>query len=106
MSLPELFQFPTVVVAIDMIGAFFIVCYAISSVTMLIRGRGVAKARLVMAEGAVFGLSFKAAGTLLKTLELHTWEQILMFATILTLRTILKQLFSWEKQRLQGKVTV
>ena len=64
-----------------------------------------ADARVLVAEGAVFGLSFKLAGTLLKTLELHNWEQILLFDTVLVLRTALKRLFTWEKQRLQARRT-
>jgi hypothetical protein len=48
----------------------------------------------------MLGLSFKAAGTLLKTLELHTWGQIAMFGAVLSLRVVLKRLFEWEKGRI------
>jgi hypothetical protein len=51
------------------------------------------------------GLSFKTAGTLLKTLELRTWEQIMMFGAILALRVVLKQLFVWEKVRVERGAT-
>jgi len=58
-------------------------------------------ARLQGATGAVTGLSFKLAGTLLKTIQLHTWQQIFMFIAIFTLRTLLKRVFIWEQERLQ-----
>ena len=102
MSLPERLQFHAGVLVIDLIGAVLIVGYVLAALIALVRGRSVADARLLVAEGAVFGLSFNLAGTLLKTLELHTWEQILLFGTVLTLRTVLKRLFAWEKQRLQA----
>ncbi|MBF6611822.1 MAG: hypothetical protein IVW55_01690 [Chloroflexi bacterium] len=38
---------------------------------------------------------------MLKTTELHNWTRILMFASILALRTLLKKLFNWEQGRLQ-----
>ncbi|HEY4036334.1 MAG TPA: DUF1622 domain-containing protein [Ktedonobacteraceae bacterium] len=53
--------------------------------------------------GVVTGLSFKLAGTLLKTIQLHTWQQILMFVAIFTLRTVLKRVFTWERERLWYK---
>lgn len=101
MSLPERLQFHVGVLIIDLVGAVVIVGYVLVALIALVRGRSVADARLLVAEGAVFGLSFKLAGPLLMTLELHTWEQILMFGTVLILRTILKSLFTWEKQRLR-----
>ena len=106
MSLPERLHFHAGVLVIDLIGAVLIVGYVLAALVALVRGRSVADARLLVAEGAVFGLSFKLAGTLLKTLELHTWEQILLFGTVLVLRTVLKRLFTWEKQRLQARRTV
>ncbi len=87
----------------DLIGGLLIVGYALAAVVALVRGRSLTQARLLVAEGAVFGLSFKVAGTLLKTVELHTWEQIGLLATVLVLRTILKQLFVWEKRQLQRR---
>jgi hypothetical protein len=40
------------------------------------------------------------AATLLRTIGLRTWQQILMFTLILFLRILLKKLFELEKQRL------
>jgi uncharacterized membrane protein len=89
------------VILIDLIGGLLVVAYALAGVVALVRTRSLAQARLLVAEGAVFGLSFKTAGTLMKTLELHTWDQIMMFGAVFTLRVVLKQLFVWEKSRVQ-----
>jgi hypothetical protein len=63
-------------------------------------GRGVLRARLLVAEGVIDGLSVMTAATLSRTIGLHTWRQILMFALILSLRILLKKLFVWEKRRI------
>ncbi len=81
-------------VLIDLLGALLIVGYDGAAIVALLRGRSILQARLLVAEGAVFGLSFKVAGALLTALELPTWRQLGMFATVLALRTLLKQLFA------------
>ena len=50
--------------------------------------------------GVIGGLGVMTAATLLRTIGLRTWHQILMFALILSLRILLKKLFVWEKRRL------
>lgn len=86
---------------IEFVGALLIVGYVVAASWVLLREKNIPKARLVVAEGAIMGLSFKLAGTLLKTIELHTWGQILVFIVIFALRTLLKRLFIWEKGQLQ-----
>jgi uncharacterized membrane protein len=98
---PDLLTNHTVVVLIDFIGGLLLVASVVAAVVALLRTGCVTEARLLVAEGAVLGLSFKTAGTLLRTLDLRTWEQILMFGVVLTLRVVLKQLFVWEKGRVQ-----
>jgi hypothetical protein len=51
------------------------------------------------------GLGIMTAATLLRTIGLRTWHQILMFTLILFLRILLKRLFVWEKQRLFQNLT-
>ncbi len=68
---------------------------------MLLRFRNIVAARLLVADGAIAGLNFKLARTLLKTIKLHTWQQILMFVAIFVLRIMLKRLFMWERERLR-----
>ena len=86
---------------IEFIGALIIAAHIVAAIISLLRTGNIAQARLIVADGAITGLSFKLAGTLLKTIELHTLEQILMFAAIFVLRTVLKRLFTWERERIQ-----
>ena len=86
---------------IEFVGALFIIGYLLTALLTLLHTRDVQLARLQGATGAVTGLSFKLAGTLLKTIQLHTWQQIFLFVAIFTLRTLLKRVFIWEQERLQ-----
>lgn len=84
-------------------GALIIVAYCAAALLTLLRARtaGIVRARLLVAQGVLTGLGFKLAGTLLKTLLLVSWRQILVFAAIFALRTLLKRLFVWEQTRLR-----
>jgi uncharacterized membrane protein len=62
---------------------------------------GLLQARLLIADGAIAALGFKTAATLLKSLELQTWNAILAFAAILALRTLVKRVLVWEERRLR-----
>src|SRR2546421_4457891 len=86
--------------SIEFIGALLIVGYIVAAIISLLRSGSIIRARLIVADGVITGLSFKLAGTLLKTIELHTWQQILMFSAIFALRTFLKRFFIWEHTRL------
>lgn len=97
----DVLPFHAGVVVIDLIGGLFVVGYALAAVAAVVRTGAVSQARMLVAEGAVLGLSFKTAGTLLKTLEVHTWGQIGMFGAVLALRVVLKHLFVWEKGRVE-----
>lgn len=99
MSSPDTFPLHSIVVLIDLVGALLMMPYIVFALTIVLRTGAIGRARILVAEGAILTLSFKTAGTLMKTLELHTWNQILTFGAILALRVILKQLFVWEKSR-------
>ncbi len=94
--------------SIEMGGSLIIVAYVLAAVWTLLRSRttGITHARLLVAQGVLTGLSFKLAGTLLKTLLLVSWQQILVFAAIFALRTVLKRLFVWEQTHLQQRATI
>jgi uncharacterized membrane protein len=104
MYLVNLFDLTTWVAIIEFIGALLIVAYVVAAVISLLRHGNITQARLLVADGASTGLSFKLAGTLLKTIELRTWQQILMFVAIFVLRTALKQLLTWERSRIQSRL--
>ncbi len=100
----NVFDFTLWASIIEFTGALLITAYLLAALFVLLTCRDVTQARLIAADGVITGLSFKLAGTLLKTIELHTWQQILMFASILALRIILKRLFTWEQTRLRLRI--
>lgn len=86
--------------AVDLAGSLILAGFVAAALPGLLRGRGVVATRLVVADGAVLALSIKTAASLLKTIELRTWEQLAAFTAILGLRILLKRLFVWERARL------
>ena len=93
-------------VLIEFGGGLFAVAGCVKGLATLVAGRGshagIVRARLLVANGVIAALGFKTAGTLLKTIELQTWNAILAFAAILTLRTVVKQVLVWEVRRLRA----
>ena len=86
--------------ALQLGGALVITGFVALALVSLVLGRGVSRARLLVAEGVIGGLGVMTAATLLRTIGLRTSHQILMFTLILSLRILLKKLFVWEKERL------
>ena len=86
--------------ALQFASAVVITGFVAAALVSLSLGRGVIRARLLVAEGVIGGLGLMTAATLLRTIGLRTWRQILMFVLILSLRILLKKLFVWEKERL------
>src|SRR5690348_4142918 len=81
---------------IEFVGALLIISYLLLALWPLLRTREVQSTCLQAATGVVTGLSFKLAATLLKTIQLQTWQQILVFTAIFALRTVLKRVLTWE----------
>jgi len=90
---------------IELGGSLAIVGYVASALYYLLRHReaGIERARLAVANGALAGLNFKLAATLLKTIELQTWTQLGFFAFIFLLRFILKRAFTYERRELRAR---
>jgi uncharacterized membrane protein len=88
---------------IEFVGALIIAGYMAAAVVSLVRVQNIDQARLLIAEGVITSLSFKLAATLLKTILLQSWEQILMFTAIFAIRTLLKHLFAWQRMELGGR---
>ncbi len=101
--LTDLLNFSNWASLIEFAGAMLMVSYLLAALFALAHTGSITRARLLVAEGVLTSLSFKLAGTLLKTIELRTWQQILMFIAILALRTILKRFFRWEHTHLQQR---
>ena len=100
MSWNQLPDFSRWGLALQLGGAAVITGSVAAALVSLSLGRGVLRARLLVAEGVIGGLGVMTAATLLRTIGLRSWRQILMFTLILSLRILLKKLFVWEKQRL------
>ena len=83
---------------IELTGSLLIVGYCVAALVALIRTQDPAKVRVLVIEGALWGLSLKTSASLLKTLEIHTWTQIGAFTAILALRTVLKRVMTWEER--------
>jgi hypothetical protein len=86
--------------ALQLASAVAIAGFVAVALTSLSLGGSVIRARLLVAEGVIGGLSVLTAATLLRTIGFRTFHQILMFTLILFLRILLKKLFVWEKRRL------
>lgn len=90
-------------VLIEFGGNIVVVVGCLRGFLALVRGRdhpaGILRARLLVANGVIVALGYKTAATLLKTIELQSWNAILMFASILTLRTLIKRALAWEESR-------
>jgi hypothetical protein len=65
--------------ALQLAGAFVITGFVVATLVTLSLGRGVLQARLRVAEGVIGGLGVMTAATLLRTIGLRAWHQILIF---------------------------
>ncbi|MCJ2015147.1 DUF1622 domain-containing protein [Methylobacterium sp. J-076] len=86
-------------------GGLLVVAGCTRGLWHLALGRGtrhsIVSARLFVADGIVAGLGFKTAATLLKTIELRSWDAILMFLAVFALRAFIKQALAWEAAQLR-----
>jgi uncharacterized membrane protein len=85
---------------IEFAGALVILGYVVAAIIALLRRRGIEHARLLISDGILWGLSLKVAASLLKTIGLHTWQQIGMFVAVFVVRTVVKRAFTWERANL------
>lgn len=93
---------------IEFVGGGIIVGYIIAALWVIVRqhgmNHGITRARVLVAEGAVWGLNFKLAAALLKTLTLQTWSQFGFFVFIFALRFVVKKVFASEEARLSAEL--
>jgi cell division protein FtsW (lipid II flippase) len=88
---------------IQLLAAGIIAVHRAAALVALGRTGSIPRARLIAADGVIAGLGLITAASLLRTIELHTWNQIALFTVILTLRTLLKRLFAWERNRIVAR---
>jgi uncharacterized membrane protein AbrB (regulator of aidB expression) len=82
---------------IQLLAALVIAGHLAAALVVLLRTQRLPLARLTAAEGVIAGLGLMTAATLLKSVQLRTWDQIALFAVILGLRIGVKRLFAWER---------
>ena len=86
-------------------GGLVVVLGCLRGLLAIARGHGhdgIVRGRLLVADGVIAALGFKTAATLLKTIELQSWDAILLFTATLALRTLVKRTLTWEEARLRG----
>lgn len=94
-------------VLVEFGGGLLVVVGCLRGLMRLVVGLGrrtaIVEARLAVADGIVAALGFKTAATLLKTIELRSWNAILMFCAVLALRTLIKQALQREELQLRAQ---
>lgn len=89
------------IATIEFVGALLIVGHCSAALIELLRSWNPAAVRLLVIQGSLWGLSLKTAASLLKTIEIHSWEQLAAFTAILALRTLVKRMMTWEDTHLR-----
>ncbi len=85
---------------IELAGSLLIAGCCVAACVVLIRTANPTRVRLLVIEGALWGLSLKTVASLLKTIEIQTWDQIGAFAAVLALRTLVRRVMTWEERHL------
>ncbi len=88
---------------IEFSGVLLIVGHCVAGLVELARSQNLAATRLLVIQGSLWGLSLKTAASLLKTIDLHSWEQIATFMAIFALRTLVKRVMTWEEAVLERR---
>jgi uncharacterized membrane protein len=91
------------VLPIQLLAALVIAVHLAAALVAVVRTGSISRARLTAADGVIAGLGLITAATLLRTIELRSWNQIALFSVVLALRTVLKRLFAWERNRILAR---
>jgi uncharacterized membrane protein len=91
---------------IELLAALVVAFHACRALLAIVRRYDADQPRLIIADGVLAALGFSIAGTLLKALALQSWHQIGMFAFVLALRTLLKQVFKREREQIAKRTPV
>jgi len=89
---------------IELLAAVVVAFHACRALVSILRRYEADRPRLIIAEGVLAALGFSVASTLLKALALQSWQQIGMFAFVLALRTLLKQVFKREREQIARRI--
>ena len=97
--LRNLFNLSLWAAIVELGGSLIIAGYVAAAMVALVRRRGLPRVQGLVAQGALTGLSVEVAAALLKTIVVHTGEQLAVFAGVFALRTLFKWVFTWERER-------
>lgn len=88
------------VLGLEIFGAFIILFSAtVTFVGFLRTGKVDHQARLTFSRFLIFGLEFKLAGEILRTVIVRTVNEIIILAAIIALRAVLNFIIHWEIRR-------
>ncbi len=90
-----------IILLVEIVGTLVICVYCAAGLFALLTKRGRMEAQLIVANGAVLGMSVKVIGALLKTIQLQTWNQLGQFAAILVLKILIKRAFLRDSEALR-----
>lgn len=93
---------PLLRLAVELVTNLVMFGYVLAALLALLRGGGMSRARLLVVDGILFALNFKVVATLLRTVEITTWNQIGLFAAVFVLRTLLKRVVNWERREMRA----
>ena len=87
---------------LELATALLLTGYVLMSLAALVRTWDPDAVRPRLAEGILLALSVLAAGVVLKTIMLTSWEHMAWFAVVVAFRTLLKHVFTFEAVRRSG----
>ena len=90
---------PPVISLLELVGIFVVIHGALGAFWQYLRGvftRRASDFKLELAEGLVAGLEFKMAAEILKTVLIHTLEELVILGAVILLRALLSLMIHWE----------
>ncbi len=89
------------ILLVEIVGTLVICVYCAAGLFALLTKRDRLEAQLLVANGAMLGMSVKVIGALLKTIQLQTWNQLGQFAAIFMLKILIKKAFLRDSKTLR-----
>lgn len=90
---------PPVISVLELIGIFVVIHSSLRAFWYYLKGfftRRSTDFKLELAEGLAAGLEFKMAAEILKTVLVHTLEELVILGAVILLRALLSLMIHWE----------
>lgn len=85
---------------VQVFGSLILAAFVASAWFSLAIRHNLERARLFVADGVIACLTLMTVATVLRTISIRNWPQVLSLTLVLFLRILLKRLFVWEKSKL------